>query len=40
MEKSELLNDRIRSKIVVDEIRRFKKLVDGHKKLLRAIGGL
>ena len=40
MEKLEPLNDKMRSKIVVDEIREFKKLVEGHKKLLRAIGGL
>jgi hypothetical protein len=40
MEKSENSQDRLRLEIVKEEIERFKKLVEGHKKLLLAIGNL
>ena len=40
MERSENSKDRMRLEIVQEEIERFKKLVDGHKKLLIAIGSL
>lgn len=39
MVKSDNLNDE-KAKIVIDEIRKFKELVKGHKKLLHAIGKL
>ncbi len=37
MEKSRNLNDK-ESKIIVDYVVRFKKLIKGHEKLLEAIG--
>ena len=44
MAKSENLKDesqdQLRLKIVKEEVERFKKLVQGHKKLLVAIGNL
>ena len=40
MVKSENLQDRLKLKIVQEEIENFKKLIDGHKKLLIAIGNL
>ncbi len=40
MEKSEHLNDKQRSEIVIEEINQFKKLIQGHRKLLEAIGDL
>lgn len=40
MEKSENLKDELKYQIVVDEIERVKKLIEGHKKLLMAIGEL
>ncbi len=39
MAKSENLNDR-ESKIIVDRVIRFKKLIKGHERLLEAIGRL
>ena len=32
--------DKERSEIVIEEVNRFKKLIEGHKKLLNAIGNL
>ncbi len=32
--------DKERSEIVIEEINRFKKLIEGHRKLLTAIGNL
>ncbi len=40
MEKSENLDDKIRLKIVAEEIEKFEKLIKGHRKLLEAIGNL
>ncbi len=40
MAKSKNLADDQKSKIVVEEIEKFNKLVSGHKKLLEAIGKL
>ena len=40
MEKSKNLEDEIRYKIVSEELERFRKLVEGHRKLLIAIGNL
>ena len=40
MEKSENSKDELKYQIVVDEIERVKKLIEGHKKLLIAIGKL
>ncbi len=40
MAKSGNLKDEERYKIVIEEIRKFKKLIKGHEKLLRAIGEL
>jgi len=40
MAKSEALNDKIKSKVVREELNRFIKLIEGHMKLLRAIGNL
>ena len=40
MEKSKNSEDELRYKIVLEELERFKKLVEGHKKLLFAIGNL
>jgi hypothetical protein len=40
MEKSGNLRDKKRSEIVVEEINRFKKLIQGHRRLLEAIGNL
>lgn len=40
MEKSKNSEDRLRYKIVSEELERFKKLVEGHRKLLIAIGNL
>ena len=39
MAKSESLKDE-KSKIVIEEVLRFKELVSGHKKLIEAIGRL
>lgn len=40
MEKSENLSDELRYRIVAEELEEFKKLVEGHRKLLMAIGEL
>ncbi len=40
MAKSESLDDSVRLKIVREELEHFKKLIEGHKKLLYAIGEL
>jgi len=40
MEKSENSKDELKYQLVVDEIERVKKLIEGHKKLLMAIGEL
>lgn len=40
MTKSKNLKDKARCKIVVEELKKFNKLVEGHKKLLTAIGNL
>lgn len=40
MEKSENSKDRLRRKIVSEELKEFNKLVKGHEKLLAAIGRL
>lgn len=40
MEKSGNSGDKARYKIVLEELERFKKLIEGHKKLLTAIGNL
>ena len=40
MVKSENLQDNKRYELVVEEIERFKKLINGHRKLLTAIGNL
>ena len=40
MEKSENLSDKLRLQIVREELDHFKKLIEGHRKLLTAIGNL
>ena len=40
MEKSEILDDKRRYKIVTEEIEEFEKIIKGHRKLLEAIGNL
>jgi len=40
MEKSENSKDKLRLEIVQEELKKFKKLVEGHRKLLTAIGNL
>lgn len=40
MAKSRNSEDKLRYKIVAEEIERFKKLIEGHRKLLVAIGEL
>tara|TARA_Y100000310_G_scaffold35737_1_gene33736 strand:- start:509 stop:631 length:123 start_codon:yes stop_codon:yes gene_type:complete len=40
MAKSKNSEDKIRHKIVLEEIRKFNKLIKGHRKLLIAIGNL
>ena len=40
MEKLNHLTDKIRYQIVAEEIQHVKKLIEGHKKLLKAIGEL
>lgn len=40
MVKLENSNDKERLEIVQEELKRFKKLIEGHKKLLAAIGSL
>lgn len=40
MEQSDNSDDKIRYKIVSEELERFNKLIDGHRKLLKAIGEL
>jgi hypothetical protein len=40
MVKSNNLNDKMKSKIVIEELSRFNNLVKGHKKILNAIGKL
>ncbi len=40
MGKLENLSDELKSKIVVDDLHEFNKLVKGHQKLLEAIGKL
>lgn len=40
MVKSESSTDKIRSKIFLEEAKKFSKLVQGHRKLLKAIGEL
>ena len=40
MEKSKNSKDKLRQEITPEEIERFNKLVEGHKKLLTAIGNL
>lgn len=40
MAKSGRSKDRLRCKIVLEELEEFNKLVKGHKRLLVAIGGL
>lgn len=40
MEKSENLNDKLKAKVVIDEIEHVKKLISGHRKLLEAMGKL
>lgn len=38
MVKSETSKDKLKLKIVQEEIEQFQKLISGHKKLLEAIG--
>ncbi len=40
MEKSENSKDKKRYEIVAEELEHFEKLVEGHRKLLAAIGNL
>ena len=40
MGKSKSLSEKTRAKIVIEELQKFNKLVEGHKKLLEAIGKL
>ena len=40
MSKSENLSDEVKYQIVAEEIEEFRKLVEGHRKLLMAIGEL
>lgn len=40
MASSDHLDDKLRHKIVEEELARFHKLIEGHKKLLYAIGNL
>lgn len=40
MGKLEHLTDKERYEIVIEEITKFKKLIKGHEKLLKAIGEL
>ncbi len=40
MEKLENSEDKLRYQIVSEELERFKKLIEGHRKLLTAIGNL
>jgi len=40
MAKYANLKDKMRYKIVVEELAKFNKLIEGHKKLLVAIGNL
>ncbi len=40
MEESENLDDKVRLKIVKEELEKFQKLIAGHRKLLEAIGKL
>ncbi len=40
MAKSRNLKDKERYKIVAEELKKFSKLIEGHKKLLLAIGRL
>ena len=40
MGKSEILDDKMRLKIVAEEIEKFEKLIKGRRKLLEAIGNL
>lgn len=40
MAKSGNSKDKLRYKIVAEEIERFRKLIEGHRKLLIAIGNL
>ena len=40
MEKSENLSDKLRLQIVREELDHFKKLIEGHRKLLIVIGNL
>ena len=38
MEKSRSSEDKLRLNIMQEEIEKFKKLIQGHRKLLKAIG--
>jgi hypothetical protein len=40
MEKSSNENDKERLKVIEEELARFNKLVDGHRRILAAIGAL
>ncbi len=40
MEKYENLEDKVKYEVVSGELKRFNRLVHGHKKLLAAIGNL
>ena len=40
MAKSENSKDKVRYEIVAEELAKFNKLIEGHKKLLAAIGNL
>ena len=40
MEKLENSNDKEKYQVIADEIQRVRQLIDGHKKLLKAIGEL
>lgn len=40
MEKYETSNDKVRLSILAEEIEKFEKLIEGHRKLLIAIGEL
>ncbi len=40
MAKSKSSEDKVKHKIVIEEVRRFSKLIEGHRKLLTAIGSL
>jgi len=40
MAKSGNSKDKVRSKIVIEELESFEKLIEGHRKLLTAIGNL